>query len=223
MASGPIATWQMKGKGGSSDKFPLPRVQNLCGWWLQPWNQKTVASWQESDDKRRQCVEKQRYHSANKGPYSQSCGLPSDHAQLWELDCKGRTPKNWCLQTVVLEKTPESPLDSKETKPVNLKGDQPWVFIERTDAEAEAPVFWLSDANSRLIKKSPYCWERLRAEEEGIRGWDGWMASLMQWIWTWANFGRWWGTGRPGILQSMGLKRVGLDWATEQQHLCIYF
>ena len=67
--------------------------------------------------------------------------------------------------------------------------------------------------------KSPWCWERLRAEgEEGIRGWDGWLASPIQWIWTWANFGSWWGTERPGMLQSMGSQRVRYDWATEQQH-----
>ena len=64
-------------------------------------------------------------------------------------------PKNWCLWTVVLEKTPESPLDSKEIKPVNLKGNQPWIVTGRTDAEAEAPVFWSSDANRRLIEKVP--------------------------------------------------------------------
>ena len=66
--------------------------------------------------------------------------------------------------------------------------------------------------------KSPWCWERLKAEEEGIRRWDGWMASLMQWTWTWANFGRWWGTGRPGVQQSMGSQRIRHEWATEQQY-----
>ena len=72
--------------------------------------------------------------------------------------------------------------------------------------------------------KSPWCWERLRAEgEQGIRGWDGWMASPMQWTWTWANSRRWWGTERPGMLQSMELQRVRHDWATEQQqHLALY-
>ena len=76
--------------------------------------------------------------------------------RLWELDHKeGRMPKNWCLQTVVLEKTPESPLDSKEIKPVNLKGDQPWIFTGRTDAKAEAPEFWSSNANKQLIRKDP--------------------------------------------------------------------
>ena len=134
------------------------------------------------------------------------------HIPLCNLDCKeGRMPKKWCLRTVVLEKTPESPLDSKEIKPVNLKGDQPWIFTGRTDAE----VIWFEQMTHW---KSPWCWERSRAEEEeGIRGWDGWTASLMQWTWTWANSGKWWGTGRPGMLQSMGLQRVRHDWATEQQ------
>ena len=78
----------------------------------------------------------------------------SGHVWLWELDHKeDRTPKNWCLRTVVLEKTSESPLDSKEIKPVNLKGDKPWIFTGRT--EAEAPVFWLSDVNRWLIGKAP--------------------------------------------------------------------
>ena len=113
-----------------------------------------MSSYEDQDHKCRQCVEKQRHYSADKGLYSQGNGLPSGHIWLWDLDCKeGRTPKNWCLQTVVLEKIPESPLDSKEIKPVNLKGDQPWIFTGRTDAEVEAPIFWLSDANRWLIGK----------------------------------------------------------------------
>ena len=81
---------------------------------------------------------------------------------------------------MVLEKTAESPLDSKKIKPVNLKGDQPWIFTGRTDAEAEAPVFW-SSGEQMTHWKSPWCWKRLRAElEEGVRGRDGGTASLMQ-------------------------------------------
>ena len=144
-----------RGKGGSSDRFPLLGLQNHCGQWLRPWNQ-MIASWQESNDKPRQCVEKQRLYSANKCLYSQGYSLPSGHVWLWELDRKeGRMPKNWCLGTVVLEKTPESPLDSKEIKPVNLKGDEPWIFTGRTDSEAEALVFWSSDVNKQLIRKVP--------------------------------------------------------------------
>ena len=88
---------------------------------------------------------------------SQSCGFSSSHVQTWELDHKeGRVPKNRCFQTVVLEKTLESPLDSKEIKPVNLIGNQPWIFIGRTDTEAEAPILWPPDAKNQLIEKDPW-------------------------------------------------------------------
>ena len=162
---------------------------------------------------------RERHHSTMKGPYSQGYGLPSGHIQLWELDRKEViAPKNWCLWTVVLENTPESPLDSKKIKPFNLKGDQPWIFTGRTDVESEAPVFWSSDSNRWLIGKVPDAGEDLRAEgEEGVRGWDGWMASPMQWTWTWANFRRRWGTQGPGVLQSMGPQRIRHDWVTGQQ------
>ena len=119
---------------------------------------------------------------------------------------------------MVLEKTPESPLDSKEIKPVSRKGDQPWILIGRTDAEAATPVFWSSNENSRLIGKDPDAGKDWRQkEEEDVRGWDAWMASLMQWARTWASFGRWWGTERPGMLQSMGLQKNWTqlsDWTT---------
>ena len=159
-----------------------------------------IASWQESDDKPRQYVEKQRKYSADKGLYSQDYGLPGGNVRLWELDCKeSRIPKNWCLRTVALEKTPESPLDSKQIKPVNLKGNQPWIPWKD----------WCWSWSSRILViwceqpthwKSLWCWERLKAGEEGIRGWDGWMASTTQWTWTWINFGKWWGTGSTGML-----------------------
>ena len=117
--------------------------------------------------------------------------------------------KNWYFWIVVL-KTLENPLDSKEIKPINGKGNQPWLFIGRTDAEAEAP-----DAKP-THQKRPWCWQRLRVAEEGDdRGWDGWMASLTQWTWVQANSGRYWRTGKPGMLQSMGSQRVGHRWATE--------
>ena len=140
-------------------------------------NQMT-ASWQESDDKPRQCVEKQRHYSVNKGPYPEGHGLPSGHIQLWELDHKeGRTPKNWCLQTVVLEKTPESCLESKKIKQVNLKRDQPWIFTGRTDTEA--PVFWPSDVNIKFIGKVTDAGKdqgkkEKRALEDEMVGWHHW-------------------------------------------------
>ena len=128
-----------------------------------------IASWQESYDKPRQCVKKQRRHLANKGSYGQSYGLSSSHVWLWKLDLKeGTVPKNWFFQIVVLDKTLESPLDSKEIKPVNLTGNQPWVLIGRTDAEA--PILWPSDANSRLIGKDPDAWKDWRQEEKRATG-----------------------------------------------------
>ena len=99
--------------------------------------------------------------------------------------------------------------------PVHPKGDQSWVFVGRTDVEAETPILWPPDEELTHWKR-PWCWERLRAGGEGDgRGWDGWMASLTQWTWVWVNSGSWWWTGRPGVLQFMGLQRVGHDWVTE--------
>ena len=124
--------------------------------------------------------------------------------------------KNWCFWAVVLEKTLESPLDCKEIQPVHFKGDQSWVFFGRTDAKAETPVLWPPHAKSWLIGKDPDAERNWGAGGEGDdRGWDGWMASPIQWTWVWVNSGSWWWTGRPGVLWFMGLQKVVHDWATE--------
>ena len=115
----------------------------------------------------------------------------SSHVWMWESDHKDWTLKNWCFQTIVLEETLESPLDSKKIKPVNPKGNQSWIFIGRTDAEAEVPVLWPVDAESLLTGKKPCCWERLRAGGKGDDGgWNDWKSSSTQWTWIWANSGR---------------------------------
>ena len=129
-----------------------------------------------------------------------------------ELDYKERwAPKNWCFWTVLLEKTLESSLDFKEIKPVNPKGNQPWIFIGRTDVEAETPILWPPDAKNWLIGKDPDV-EKDWRQEENDRGWDGWMASPTQWTWVWASSGSWWCTGKPSVQQSIGSHRVELDW-----------
>ena len=135
---------------------------------------------------------------------------------MWELDHKESwASKNWCSWTVVLDKTLESPLDWEEVKPVCPKGNQSWIFIERTDAEGGTPILWPPAAKSWLIRK-PWCWERFKAGGEGDdRRWDGWMASLTWWTWVWASCRSWWWTGKPGVLQSMGSQRVGQNWVTE--------
>ena len=110
------------------------------------------------------------------------------------------------FELAVLEKTLESPLDSKEIKPVNPKRNQSWIFIGSTDAEAKTPILWPRDAKNWLTGKD-WRWERLKAGGEGDdRGWDGWMTSLTRWTWVWASSGSWWWTGKPGALQSMGRK-----------------
>ena len=123
--------------------------------------------WKKSCNKPRQHVKK-RYYFANKGPYSQSYALPGSHVQMWELDHKvGSAPKYWCSWTVVLETTLESPLDCKKIQPVNCKGNQSWIFIGRTDAEAETPILWPPDVKICLIGKDPHVGKDWGREEEG--------------------------------------------------------
>ena len=172
-----------------------------------------LAPWKKSYDKPRQCIKKWRCDFADKGTSSQSYGFSSSHVRMRELNHKeGWAPKNWYSQTVVLEKTLESPLDCKDIKPGNSKGTQPWIFLERTDAEA--PILWPPEAKSWLLKKDPDAGKDRRQEDD--RGWDGWMASPIQWTWVWASSNlSWCWTGKPGVLQSTGSQRVGHDWATE--------
>ena len=125
---------------------------------------------------------------------------------MWELGHKKSWAlKNWCFWTVVSEKTPDSPLDCKEIKPVDPKGNQSWIFIGKTDAEAEAPILWPSDAKNWLTGKDPDAGKDWRWEK-GMT--DSWMASLTRWTWVWVSSGRWWWTGRPGVLQSMESQRA---------------
>ena len=101
------------------------------------------------------CILKSRHYFADKDPSSQNYGFSSNHVWGWELDYEESWAQNWCFWTVVLEKTLESLLDSKEIRPVNPKGNQSWIFIGRTDAEAESPILWLPDVKTWLIGKDP--------------------------------------------------------------------
>ena len=157
-------------------------------------------------------IRRQGHYFANKGPSSQSYGFYSSYVWMWELDNEESwAPKNWCFQTEVLEKTFESPLDRK-IKPVDPKGNQPWLFTGRADAETA--ILWPPDTKSWLIGKDPDAGKDWRQEEKEMTedetvGWHHWLRT-----WVWASSGSWW-TGKPGMLQSMGLQRVGHDWATE--------
>ena len=163
-----------------------------------------LAPWKKSCDHFRQHIKKQRHYFANKGPSSQSYGFSSSHVWMWELDYKESWAlKNWCFSTVVLEKTLESPLNYKEIKPVTAKGNQSWIFIGRTDAEAEAPNFHHLTQRTDSLEKT-LIWERLRWEQKGTT--DGWMVSPTWWTWVWANSGVGYGQGGLGCCSPWGRK-----------------
>ena len=140
-----------------------------------------LTPWKKSSGQPRQHIKKQRHYFADKGLSSQSYGSSSSHVWIRELDYKESwVPKNWCFWTVVLEKTLESPLDCMEIQPVHLKGDQSWVFIDRTDVEAETLILWPPDAKSWLIWKDPDAGKDWRQEEKGMTedemvGWHHWL------------------------------------------------
>ena len=142
--------------------------------WCWSWNSSTLATsckeltpWKVMI-KPRQCINKQRHYFANKSLSSQGYGFSNSHVWMWELDYKESwAQKNWCFWTVMLEKTLESPLDCKEIQPVHPKGNQSWIFIGRTDVEAETPILWPSDVKNWLICKDPDAGKDWEQEEKG--------------------------------------------------------
>ena len=127
-----------------------------------------LAPWKKSYDQPKQHIKKQRHYFANKGPFSQRYGFYSSHVWKWELDYKESwVPKNWCFWTLVLEKTLEGPLDCKEIQAVNPKGNQSWIFIGRTNVEAETPILWPPDMKNWLLGKDPDAGKDWRQEENG--------------------------------------------------------
>ena len=136
---------------------------------------------------------------------------------MWELDCEeGWALNNWCFWTVVLEKTLESPLECKEIQP-----DQSWVFIGRTDIEAETPILWPLMQRTDSLEKTLMLGKIQARRRRGWQGWHGWMASPTQWAWVWVDSGSWWWTGRPGVLWFTGLQRVRHYWETELTELIV--
>ena len=162
---------------------------------------------------------RQEYWSGLPFPSPGNLPDPALQVTIWVTrEAQGRlSTEELMLWTVVFEKSLESPLDCKEIKPVNPKRNQPWIFIGRTDAKAEALILWPPDMKNCLIGKDPDAgkvWrqeEKRMAEDEMI----GWHHRLIG-TWVWANSGRWWNTGKPSMLQSKGSQRVGHYWATEQ-------
>ena len=174
--------------------------------------------WKKSYDQPGQHIKKQRHHFANKGPYSQSYGFSNSHVWMWELNHKeGWAPKSWCFWTVVLEKTLDNPLDCKEIQPVHPKGNQSWIFIRRTDAEAEALILWPPHVKSWLIGKDPNAGKDWGQEEKGMTE-----DEMVEWHHPlkgheFEQTQRRWRTGKCGVLRSMELQSVGHNWMIGQQ------
>ena len=176
----------------------------------------TVAPWKKSYDEPRQHIKKQRYYFAIKGTSSQSYGFSSSHVRMRALDHKeGWALKNWCFwigsgedswESLGLQGDPTSQTERRSVPNIHWKD---WCWSSNTLATwCEELTHW----------KRPWCWERLRAGEEGVdRELDGWITSLTQWTWVWANTRRQWRKVQSGVLQSVGSQRVWHNWATEQQ------
>ena len=162
------------GNSGNSDRLYFGGLPNSCRWnKMQPWNKMTLSPWKKSYDQPRQHIKKQRHYFANKGASSQGYGFKSSHVWMWELVYKESwAPKNWCFWAVMLEKTLESPLDCKEIQPVPPKGNLSWVFIGRTDVEAETQypghLMWRADSFEKTLMlgkiegKRRRGWQRMR-------------------------------------------------------------
>ena len=182
MASGPITLWQMDGEKMETVTDFLFLVSKInadsdCSHEIK----RSLLLVRRAMTNLDSFIKKQRHHFADKGPYSQSYGFPMSHVRMWELDNKEEwAPKNWWFLIMVLEKTLESPLDSKEIKLVNPTGNQSFISIGRTDAEAEAPILWPSDSNSQLTGKDPDAGKDWRQKEKGVAedetvGWHHWL------------------------------------------------
>ena len=149
-----------RGKGGRSDRFPLLGLQNHCGWWLQPWSQKIIAPWQESNDKPRQCVEKQSHYSADKDPYSQGYGFPvvTYGCEIWTIK-KQNAKELMPSKSGALEDSWNSPGQGDQTHQILGKstlntGWKDWCWNWSSSIWCEQWTHW----------KSPWCWEKLRPE-----------------------------------------------------------
>ena len=148
--------------------------------------------------------------------YSQSYGFSSNHVWMWELDHKESWAlKNWCFWAVVLEKTLRVPWIARRSKQSVIKEISPECSLERLMLKLKLQYFGHLMRRADSSKKNLMLRKIEGRRRRDDRGWDGWMASLTGWTWVWVNSGSWWWTGKPGMLQSMGLQRVRHDWVTE--------
>ena len=167
-----------QGNNGNSDRlyFPSWAPKSL---WDGDCSQ-AFAPWKKSHDKPGECIKKQGHYFVDKSPSSQSYGFSSYHVWMWELDHKEGWAQNWCFRTVVLKKTLENPVNCKEIKSVNPKGNQPWIFTGRDwcwSWSSNPLATWCAEP---IHWKRPWCWERQKAGKEGVTkdemvGWHHWL------------------------------------------------
>jgi len=212
MASNPITSWQTDGETMErvTDFIFLGSKSTVDRDWSREVKRHLLLG-RKALTNPDNIIKRQRHYFANKGPSSQSYGFSSSHVWMWELDHKeGWTPKNWSFRTVAFKRL-VSPFDCKEIRPVNPKGNKSWILeglMLKLKLQYFGHLIWRADSLEKTL---------MLGKIEGrrrMRGRDGWMALLTQWTWVWASSGRWWRTGNPGVLQSMGSQRVGHNWAT---------
>ena len=213
MASSPITSWQIDWETMDTVRhFILGSskitVDGDCSYEIKRC---LLLGKKKSYDQHRQHIKEQRHYFTSKGPSSQGYDFSSSHVWMWELDYKENWMlKNCCFWTMVLEKTLESPLDCKEIQPVHPKGDQSWIFIGRTDAEAETPIrghlMWGTDWFEKTLMLGKI--EGGRRGQQSMRWLDD-ITDSMDMILN--KLQSWWWTGKPGLLHSLGSRRVGHD------------
>ena len=201
MVSSPITSWQINGETMETVTDYFWGLQNHCRWWLQHEIKRHLLLGRIAMTNRDSILKEQRHHFANKGPSSQSYGFSSGHVWMWGLDHKeSGVLKNWCFWPMLLEKTLESPLDTRNSNQSILKEISPESSLEGLMLKLELQYFGHLTRRTESFEKTP-SWKRLKAGGEGDdRGWDGWMVSLTQRTWIWASSGSWWRTRKPGVL-----------------------
>ena len=210
MASGPITSWQIDGETMETDF--IKQWQTLFSWAPKSLQMVTaVKKLKDAYDKARKHIETQRHHFASKGLYSQSYGFSCSYTSVWVLDHKeGWAPKNWCFKLWCWRRLLRVPWTGRRSNELILTEINSEYSLEGLMLKLKLQYLGHLIQRPNSLEKT-WCRERLKAGGEGDdRQWNGWTVSLTQWTWVWANSGRWWRTGKPGVLQSMDCKGLGL-------------
>ena len=191
-------------------------LQNHCRRWLQPWNKKTLTPWKKSYDQPRQHIKSRDITFPTMFRLIKAMVFPviMYECESWTIK-KAEHQRIDAFELCCCIRLLRVPWTARRFNQPIPKDISPECSLEGLMMKLKLQYFgqWCEEL---IHLNRPWCWERLKTGREGDnRGWDGWMASLTQWAWVWINSGSWWWTGRPGVLQSMGLQRVGHDWATE--------